>query len=51
MLAMKVLKGLNEKLGLNLVMVMAGVGGSRDGRSFGKGIKRGFNIRVGDSVG
>ena len=35
-------------------MVMSGVGGdmfSWYGRSIGKGIKCGFNIRVGDSVG
>ena len=53
MLVMKVVKGLNEKLGLKLVMIMAGVGGdivSGDGINIGKGIKGGFNIRVGDSV-
>ena len=54
MLVMKVLKGLNEKLGLKLVLVMAGVGGyigSGYVRSVGKGIKPDFNIRVGGSVG
>ena len=54
MLVMKVVKGLNENLGFKLVIIMTGVGGdigSGDGRSIGKGIKGGFNIRVGDSVG
>ena len=53
MLLTKMVKGLNEKLGLKLVMVMAEVGGdivSGYGRSIGKGIKGGFNIRFGDSV-
>ena len=51
---MKVLKGLNGKLGLKLVLVMSGVGGYIGYgyvRSVGKGIKGGFNIIVGGSVG
>ena len=53
LLVTKMVKGLNEKLGLKLFLVMTGVGGDivyGYGRSVDKVIKGGFNIRVGESV-